>query len=415
MVTSSHLPDGGPPDACASWKGTSGARLMTHPVTTHVDHQQPRTGVVARPRITGIDLARGLAMFGMLAAHVGPASDDGTPIGALMGAAHGRSSILFATLAGISLALMSGGPTPPPKAGMRKARGRIATRAIIILTLGTVIVTLGTPVSVILAYYGLFFLLALPFLRLRPRSLLILAGSITVIGPVVSLLLQSSEPVNTALDRIDQVDPIALLSGEGFTELLLTGAYPALTWMPFLFVGLALGRTGVARLRKLPVALTGLALMVIGYLGSLLALRIVPNADAAYNDSMFDPRNLGVVPLDWTWLLGADEHTGTPFEIVGGIGTALVVIAATLWLAARFPRATWPIAAVGTMSLTVYTGHVVAINLLGLSALPGEPLWILVAFITAAIAFATIWLRFFRRGPLETLMHTAATRTSSTR
>lgn len=63
-------------------------------------------------RNRGVDLARGIAMFGMFAAHVGPPADDGSIVGAIMQAAHGRSSILFALLAGVSLALMTGGSAP---------------------------------------------------------------------------------------------------------------------------------------------------------------------------------------------------------------------------------------------------------------------------------------------------------------
>lgn len=406
------------------------------PALTDTSSPRPR---IARPRVTGIDLARGIAMIGMLAAHVGPAAGDGTPIGALMTAAHGRSSILFATLAGISLALMSGGSRPPLVGeGRGKQVRRIATRAVLILALGTLLVAIGTPVFVILAYYGVFFLFSLPFLWLRARTLFILAGVLAVVAPITSMLLQSWQPVQTAVEQIDRFDPIALLSGEGLTQLILTGFYPAWTWMPFLFVGIGLGRLGVERLRLVPLASIGASLMLLAYGGSAVLTSLFPYAgfggkgagsgsfpgsfsgslpgkdgmDAIGSLPSTGGRVVDYTPreLDWTSLLGAEEHTGTPFEIIGGIGTALLVLAASLWLARRFPRLTWPLVAIGTMSLTVYTGHVVAINLLGLSALPGEPVWVLLAFAAVAALFATAWLRFFRRGPLEHLMHTAVVR-----
>ena len=65
-------------------------------------------------RIAGVDLARGLAVLGMLAAHLlwlGSLSwTEPSTWGAIV---NGRSSILFATLAGVSLGLSTGGPTPP--------------------------------------------------------------------------------------------------------------------------------------------------------------------------------------------------------------------------------------------------------------------------------------------------------------
>ncbi|MBT9606941.1 DUF418 domain-containing protein [Microbacterium sp.] len=395
---------------------------MTSPSPAALTRSRPEgPPAPKRFRIRGIDLARGVAMLGMLAAHVGPSADDGTVVGSVMALAQGRSSILFATLAGVSLALMSGGRDIG--ASSRVAAQKIAVRAVLILALGTALVALGTPVKVILAYYGVFFLLSLPFLRLAPRTLFLLAGATAVAGPIASMLLRSSAVVTGALAQIDRVDPIALLSGEGVTRLLLTGVYPAITWMPFLFVGLGLGRIGVERLRKVRLFVWGVGLMIIGYGGAFAARLLVPGAvptwDASKKDfgSMIDKgEGAGMKPfgegkptgeVEWASLLSADQHTGAPFEIIGGIGAALVVIAASIWLSARLPRLTWPIAAVGTMSLTVYTGHVLAINAFGLSAMPGEPLWVLLAFAAVAAIFAVLWLRWFRRGPIESVMHAA--------
>ena len=39
----------------------------------------------------------------------------------------------------------------------------------------------------ILAYYGLFFLLAIPLLWLRPRALACIAGVLVVVGPLILL------------------------------------------------------------------------------------------------------------------------------------------------------------------------------------------------------------------------------------
>lgn len=395
---------------------------MTSPSPAALTRSRPEgPPAPKRFRIRGIDLARGVAMLGMLAAHVGPSADDGTVVGSVMALAQGRSSILFATLAGVSLALMSGGRDIG--ASSRVAAEKIAVRAVLILALGTALVALGTPVKVILAYYGVFFLLSLPFLRLAPRTLFLLAGATAVAGPIASMLLRSSAVVTGALAQIDRVDPIALLSGEGVTRLLLTGVYPAITWMPFLFVGLGLGRIGVERLRKVRLLVWGVGLMIVGYGGAFAARLLVPGAvptwDASKKDfgSMIDKgEGAGMKPfgegkptgeVEWASLLSADQHTGAPFEIIGGIGAALVVIAASIWLSARLPRLTWPIAAVGTMSLTVYTGHVLAINAFGLSAMPGEPLWVLLAFAAVAAIFAVLWLRWFRRGPIESVMHAA--------
>lgn len=415
---------------------TTAGAIAGPPPSAIVEQTAPRSEKTARkPRISGLDLARGLAMFGMFAAHVGPDPAAGGLLGPFWQATHGRSSILFATLAGISLALLS---KPRPGTPHSEVVRRVAVRALLIMGLGTLLVALGTPVVVILAFYGLYFLLAIPFLRVRPRNLLIIAGAWAVLGPVVSLLVQSWQGTNAVVEKINAFDPIALASGEGLTTLLLTGFYPAVTWMPFLLTGLALGRMDIAGISRRLLAGVGVGMAVVGYGLSSLFMRIWPvpelagfggsssmgaagptapgavgsgatgSADWGSTDvGSFSP--MGGANGDWRYLLDAGPHSGKPFEIIAGIGVALTVISLCLTLAERFPRATRPVAAVGAMSLTVYTLHVVAINVSGLDAMPGPALWVWLSFIAGAIAVALAWSSRFRRGPLEQVVHAVST------
>ncbi|BDZ43068.1 hypothetical protein GCM10025865_23670 [Paraoerskovia sediminicola] len=61
-------------------------------------------------RLVGLDVARGLAVLGMFAAHVGVV--EGARGAGWLTIADGRSSILFAVVAGISIALVTGGAAP---------------------------------------------------------------------------------------------------------------------------------------------------------------------------------------------------------------------------------------------------------------------------------------------------------------
>lgn len=56
------------------------------------------------------------------------------------------------------------------------------------------------------------------------------------------------------------------------------------------------------------------------------------------------------------------------------------------------------------MSLTAYVYHIVAIWLLNTEGQTASPLYILLGFIASVTILATIWSRFFQRGPLEWLM-----------
>jgi uncharacterized membrane protein len=89
----------------------------------------------AKPRIRGIDLARGFAIFGMFGAHILMTEELGWDPSTWAGIVHGRSSILFATLAGVSVALMTGGSQPYDGERLRDARTRLLVRAVLLMAI----------------------------------------------------------------------------------------------------------------------------------------------------------------------------------------------------------------------------------------------------------------------------------------
>jgi hypothetical protein len=393
---------------------------------------EPDGVVEERPsvgRLVGVDLARALAVFGMFAVHVGPfAVDVGGFRGRLLELAEGRSSILFATLAGFSLMLIAGRWEPKTGLAGRQAKARIAIRALVLLALGTVLTMLNTGILVILAFYGVYFLLALPLVRLRAKTLAIIAAVLAVVGPQAAFGLKWLLGQSGA-DSINTYDPIARLGGDGLLSLLLDGNYPAITWMPFVIAGMALARLDLAAgavQRRL--AALGLALIALGYGTAWLVAKLYPPiqaAEAKLKDifANLDPKSIeslkpGSAALDAIRnkiadssnaalsLLGSEPHSGSTFEIIGGIGVAIsVLLCATVAMdrLAWLHRPASPLVAVGTMSLTLYVAHVAAFAMLPEGAtgtfVP------LLGFIAGAILFATIWSRFFRRGPLEYLLN----------
>jgi len=103
----------------------------------------------------------------------------------------------------------------------------------------------------------------------------------------------------------------------------------------------------------------------------------------------------------------ASPHSETTLSIIANSGVAIAILAGCLAAVDAFPRfhrLARPVIAVGTMSLTAYVFHVVGIGVLGIEELPGAPLHVLLGFIMAVTVLATLWSRFFRRGPLEWLL-----------
>ncbi len=331
-------------------------------------------------RIAGVDLARGLAVIGMLAAHLLTidAFDAGRPE-TWIDIANGRSSILFATLAGVSIALVTGGVVPVGAQQMAVRRRRLAMRAALVWFIGVLLVLTGVPVYVILPAYAVLFLLALPLLRLRARSLWALA---VVLGLVMPWL----QPAWDALPVWDGVVGSDL-------SLMLGWHYPFTTWIAFVVAGLAAGRSDLRRLRTAVMLLGGGALVsAVGY-----SVTAVDLGSAG-----------GYVAQVWT----ADAHSSGLLEVVGSGGFALAAIGGSL-LVCRTP-ASWfvlPIRAVGAMPLTAYVGQLVAWAVAAWSLLGGtadlmgfrdlETFW---PFVVTTVVACTAWAMLVGQGPMERLI-----------
>jgi uncharacterized membrane protein YeiB len=350
------------------------------------------SGSVDRDRVVGLDVARALAVFGMFGAHVGVTDDLELSPSTWLDIVWGRSSILFAVLAGISVALLSGRTVPVTGDDLVRARTRILVRAAWVFLIGGVLEALGADLDVILCVYAVLFVLALPFLRWSRRNLLIAAGVLAVVTPPLLVVLAQFIVANDA--------------GEApFPQLAVTGFYPALIWWTFILVGLAVGRSdlGSRRVRATLLAV-GAGLTALGYGAGWVTTQWWARGRISEG-----PWEGAERPGQWdaAWLSGAAPHSGTTFEIVGSVGFALMIIAVCLVLAERLPTVTFPLAAVGSMALSVYTAQVVAISIIGADNEDNRP-WL--AFVLVTLLLATLWRVTLGRGPLERLLTWSSTR-----
>jgi uncharacterized membrane protein YeiB len=342
-------------------------------------------------RIAGLDVARGLAVLGMFAAHMRLGEELRPDPSTWWAVADGRSSILFATLAGISVALLSGRTRPLEGLDLTRARLRIFVRALWVFAIGWLLEELDTFVAIILGVYAVLFVLVLPFLRWPVRRLLLLAGAIAVAGPPLLVVLGQ---VITAADQEQQE----------LAFLLVTGYYPALLWLAFVLVGLAVGRLDLAAtgVRK-RLAVGGAVAAVVGYGGGWLTTRFLARGVPSSGPEVGFAFPVG----EWrgSWLTGAEPHSGTTFEVIGSAGVALLVVSGCLVLADRLPGLLAPLGAVGALALSVYTGHIVVIWALlqvAPEAAQGFGTWLL--FAAGALFGATLWRLLLGRGPLERLL-----------
>lgn len=339
-------------------------------------------------RVAGVDLARGLAVIGMVTAHLLWIDDfDFADSASWIAVVDGRSSILFATLAGVSIGLVTGGTRPLPPPEMAVARSRLAVRAGMLWLIGIWLIATGVPVFVILPAYAILFLLALPLVTLGARVLFPIAGGLAIVMPLIQVPLDGLSLWSTPRG--------ALVSAA------IGWHYPFPVWIAFVVAGLAVARAGILRTRVQVGMLTvGAALAVAGY-----------GLDAAAG-----PDAVAARPSFWESVWTAEPHSSGVLEVVGSGGFAIAVIGLCVLVCRTF--LTWvvlPLRAVGSMPLTAYTAQILiwagaATVLLGstrgLRAFRDlEPFWPIA--LTLVIA-CTAWALLIGRGPLEWLVDRVA-------
>lgn len=355
-----------------------------------------QAAATSRPRVTGVDAARGVALLGMMAVHLLPPGPPGDPSVAF-DIASGRASAAFAVLAGVSIALSTGGTTPVRGRAWAAASAGLLVRCLLIGILGLLLGEADSGLAIILVYYALLFALACPLLGLSPRALAAFAIVSVVVVPVLSHLIRDDlEPLRGANPTLGLllVDPVQL-----FAELSLTGYYPALAWTAYLAAGLAVGRLDLTS-RRVAVGLL--------VLGSALALTASAVSALLVEDALAEgdlrlgadqETRYGVTPpLSGWWLALAEPHSGTPFDLAGTTGSALALLGLLLLVSYRFDRALLPLTWVGGMTLTLYSVHVVMV---AEGWGPEDPYGLYAMHVVVVLALAAAWRSWSSRGPLE--------------
>ena len=377
----------------------------------------PRSALSVRlsNRLVGVDVARCLALLGMMATHVldpVTASGDVTRVQELAG---GRSAALFAVLAGVSLALMTGGRSPVHGHVLRSRALGLGVRAMLIAAIGLLLGALDTDVAIILTYYWVLFLLGLPFLGLRARWLWLLGVAWIVIGPLLSMGIRPMLPER----RFASPDPTQLLEpGRLVSELLFTGYYPAVPWLAYLLIGMAIGRIDLRNRMVVDMVWTSGIIVSISAtwlsgrltrLPSVAAelVRTYPELDL---DGVLTKIGLGMfgqTPVDggWQWLLVVAPHSSTPFDLAQTVGSSMFFIGAcqmiSLRLSERWRTAVAVFFGAGAMTLTLYTLHVV---MLTDAVWPAERPGTYVIHVLVVLAIGAAVMAWGRPGPLEWLV-----------
>lgn len=389
--------------------------VLAHDCDPETQHAASEISRATRTnRYIGIDAARGFALLGMVAVHTissVTAEGDQSVTWQLFS---GRSAALFAVLGGAGIAFMTGRNRIPRGAAWARAAATPFVRGVLMILIG---LALGYAVSaesalVILPYLGLMFMASTLLLPFRPRTLITFGLAWAVAAPVISHLLRAGTAPVAATNLT--FDSVVSAPGATLVTLLLTGGFPVLTWMSYIAIGLGVGRAALTSRRIIAWLVGGgaaLWLLTEGISRALVAfgLRERIAADVSETTTLDGLMEYvvwggeGVLPTDSPWWLGINSaHTGAPLDLLSTAALALLVIGLFLTLAMAMGSGLRPLAAPGSMTLTLYTAHVLLIG--PTSELPDVAAFAL--HVVVLIGFALLWSSRFSKGPLEWVVAT---------
>ena len=366
-----------------------------------------REGVtVSSGRLEAYDIARGLAFLGMVIVNYRILLSGLSPVGpdwlnSLTGVFTGRAAALFVVVAGAGISLMAS-RAKEKEAGLAAFRFILCKRALFLVVLGYGWVEIWP--ADILHFYGFYFLFAAAFVSLPGIWLWVFTGTSVAGFTMLYLVVGFWDDWNLeTLEYRNFWGPWQLVK-----NLVFNGFHPLLPWLGFLFAGMWLGRQDLVNRRtSRRVLVTSALVAVCSY---LLAWFLAGALEKEPGDGRLDEFVTALQQL-----AKAESLPPAPLYVLsaGGVAFSVVALCFLVCRSLRAKKILHPLACAGRMALTLYISHVfisffivgdqLEEGKLGSMKLTESAVWVVAVWVIS-ILVAVGWLRFFRRGPLESMM-----------
>lgn len=350
-----------------------------------------------KQRVTGFDLARALAIFGMVIVNFKIAMNAETGnllLISFAGLLEGRASALFVILAGVGVTFLTN------KARESNDRALVLKSRLLLIKRGLLLIAIGlvyTPIweADILHFYGFYFLIAAAIFIVNEKALLFISAIIMLIFPVLMLFFDYEQNWNwltLAYENFWSLDGM-------IRHIIFNGFHPVFPWAAFLIFGMWLGRQDLSQ------SLTRKKLLVL----SLITLLVTEFSFYLIRVTVGDGSALEMTSEEVTFLFSTSIIPPLPQYIISAGSSAVVVLVACLYFSDRFSESKinkW-LFKTGQLSLTLYVAHVIiGMGILeSIGRLENQTInfSLLSAFIfcVCGMVFSVVWLRFFKTGPLE--------------
>jgi uncharacterized protein len=353
---------------------------------------------MSNKRIYGYDIARALAIFGMVIVnfktvmHKNGHDDSGWL--SIFNLLDGRASAIFVILAGVGITLLTNSARlAGNKTQLNQEKIFLLRRAIFLFFIGLLYIEIWP--ADILHYYGIYIAIGAMLIAASTQHLLWTAGGIALAFPIIFSFQNYTTAWNW--ETLAYAD---FWSAEGFIRnLLFNGFHPVFPWAAFLVIGMALGRLPMNKptIRN-RVLFFGFITTAIIEATSLLMHPILSNY--GYSEELIN------------YLFSTTPMPPLPLYFLSATGSSLAIIALCVYVGEKYQHSAWlrPFIYTGQLALTLYVAHVViGMGLLEeLGLLANQPLSMAIEsallFCVGSIIFSYFWRSRFKLGPLEWLI-----------
>ena len=342
-----------------------------------------------------VDIARGLAVLGMVFVHCVPTEGTTSMGGGLATSLaeflEGKSAVLFCMLAGMSWAIQARRVQATLDFGVYVLRRCCALAAVGLLVHFTV-----WPTEILL-----------PLACMMPLCL-----GLGCVGPMAVLsagllLLVCAAVLPAFMDFYPDIEGAAGASSSGshsvvwtvVRHLLFDGVYPLVPWMVFALFGFALMQKGWLAVERTKKWFWTCLIVACG-------LQVFSAFVNAYDDELGDLS----LYLSSTW-----APATVPFILLTSCSAMVVIAGLALWQQTLgLPRPFHHIASIGRASLTHYLLHICVVMVPLRRLFPNEdwpvPIGVAAFFAYAVMAWilSVLWFRRFAHGPVEALWKLAS-------
>lgn len=192
-----------------------------------------------KKRIVGIDVARALAIIGMIIVNfkIALGSVGMDSLQSIIGLLEGKAAATFVVLAGIGIAFMSNSAIKNNDVSrLKKIQFSLFKRAIFLFVIGLLFIPIWP--ADILHFYGIYMLLALALLASRKRTILAVALMLILVYPFMMIVWEYNVGWN-----FDTLEYPSFWSVEGFfRNLFYNGFHPVIPWAAFMLIGFWFGK-----------------------------------------------------------------------------------------------------------------------------------------------------------------------------